>query len=396
MSCYISEASDFGLLNRAEEHALGEKIEQASADIRHALMSWPSNLKAMQAGGIDNEDALDEDVVRATAEHIKRLERRLFHLCVNEGGLSREVYFARFEGRETEPGLPLAALPPSVVDGVCRVQYELRKIEIDNELSLTQIRHIAHQLHLAHVRLKRARETLVKSNLRLVMSIARRYVHHGIALEDLIQEGNMGLLTAVEKFDYRRGFKFSTYATWWIRQAVTRAIADQSRTIRVPVHVHDVIIKVSRARNALCQRLAREPTPKELAVESDVPLSKVLSALDAQREAIPLETPVGAHHEGSTTLWQLIGDDDTQQPLEYAEKTVCADAIENILGRLDERTAYVLRCRFGLGDAAEQTLQDVAQSLGVTRERARQIELKGINRLRSFWATRALHGFLDE
>lgn len=275
----------------------------------------------------------------------------------------------------------------SIEDPVRMYLKEIGKVPLltaDEEISLAQRMEMGDEV---------AKKRLAEANLRLVVSIAKRYVGRGMLFLDLIQEGNLGLIKAVEKFDYRKGYKFSTYATWWIRQAITRAIADQARTIRIPVHMVETINKLIRVSRQLLQELGREPTPEEIAKEMNMSVDRVREILKISQEPVSLETPIG--EEEDSHLGDFIQDDNVPVPADAAAFTMLKEQLEDVLGTLTEREQKVLRLRFGLDDGRARTLEEVGKEFNVTRERIRQIEAKALRKLRHPSRSRKLKDYLD-
>ena len=281
----------------------------------------------------------------------------------------------------------------SVPDGVSiedPVRMYLKEIGKVPLLSAEEEIELAKRMELGD---QEAKKCLAEANLRLVVSIAKRYVGRGMLFLDLIQEGNLGLIKAVEKFDYRKGYKFSTYATWWIRQAITRAIADQARTIRIPVHMVETINKLIRVSRQLLQELGREPTPEEIAKEMDMPVERVREILKISQEPVSLETPIG--EEEDSHLGDFIQDDNVPVPADAAAFTLLKEQLEEVLGTLTEREQKVLTLRFGLEDGRARTLEEVGKEFNVTRERIRQIEAKALRKLRHPSRSRKLKDYLE-
>ncbi len=294
---------------------------------------------------------------------------------------------------DDEDDVDLESIDLSIPEGVSiedPVRMYLKEIGKVNLLTAEEEIELAKRMEVGD---EDAKKRLAEANLRLVVSIAKRYVGRGMLFLDLIQEGNLGLIKAVEKFDYRKGYKFSTYATWWIRQAITRAIADQARTIRIPVHMVETINKLIRVSRQLLQELGREPTPEEIAEEMDMPVDRVREILKISQEPVSLETPIG--EEEDSHLGDFIQDDNVPVPADAAAFTLLKEQLVEVLGTLTDREQKVLRLRFGLDDGRARTLEEVGKEFNVTRERIRQIEAKALRKLRHPSRSRKLKDYLD-
>ena len=273
-------------------------------------------------------------------------------------------------------------------------QKEIKALEEKVGLSSKEVKEINRSMSMGETKMRRAKKDMVEANLRLVISIAKKYTNRGLQFLDLIQEGNIGLMKAVDKFEYRRGYKFSTYATWWIRQAITRSIADQARTIRIPVHMIETINKLNRVSRQMMQDMGREPTPEELSIELDMPEDKVRKVLKIAKEPISMETPIGDDEDSN--LGDFIEDTVIESPLENATDESLHFATDDVLSSLTAREAKVLRMRFGIGMNTDHTLEEVGKQFDVTRERIRQIEAKALRKLRHPARSSHLRSFLDD
>jgi RNA polymerase primary sigma factor len=281
-----------------------------------------------------------------------------------------------------------------VKDQIIEAQKRIAEIEANCGLTVTEIKDINRRMSIGEARARRAKKEMVEANLRLVISIAKKYTNRGLQFLDLIQEGNIGLMKAVDKFEYRRGYKFSTYATWWIRQAITRSIADQARTIRIPVHMIETINKLNRISRHMLQEMGREPTPEELGQRMDLPEDKVRKVLKIAKEPISMETPIGDDEDSH--LGDFIEDTTISSPIDAATSESLREATRQVLAGLTAREAKVLRMRFGIDMNTDHTLEEVGKQFDVTRERIRQIEAKALRKLRHPSRSEHLRSFLDE
>ena len=340
--------------------------------------------------------------LRDTIARIRSQERVVMDLCVNRTGMPRKEFIASFPDNETnlewlhgwiDAAKPYSARLTEIADEVVRTQKRLRAIEDENHMTIGEIKDVNRRMSIGEAKARRAKKEMVEANLRLVISIAKKYTNRGLQFLDLIQEGNIGLMKAVDKFEYRRGYKFSTYATWWIRQAITRSIADQARTIRIPVHMIETINKLNRISRQILQEKGREPTPEELAEKMEMPEDKVRKVLKIAKEPISMETPIGDDEDSH--LGDFIEDQGAVSPIESATMEGLREATQNMLSGLTAREAKVLRMRFGIDMNTDHTLEEVGKQFDVTRERIRQIEAKALRKLRHPSRSERLRSFLD-
>jgi len=339
---------------------------------------------------------------RAILAVVREQEREIMRLAVRECRMDRKEFIKTFQGSESdlewiERGSSSDAVNQRLLnykEDIVRLQKRIGVVEDETGLSTTEIKEINRRMSMGEARARRAKKEMVEANLRLVISIAKKYTNRGLQFLDLIQEGNIGLMKAVDKFEYRRGYKFSTYATWWIRQAITRSIADQARTIRIPVHMIETINKLNRISRQMLQEMGREPTPEELGERMDMPEDKVRKVLKIAKEPISMETPIGDDEDSH--LGDFIEDVTIASPVDAATDEGLTEATREVLGGLTAREAKVLRMRFGIDMNTDHTLEEVGKQFDVTRERIRQIEAKALRKLRHPTRSDYLRSFLDE
>ena len=326
---------------------------------------------------------------RIMARRVRQAEREIYNLCVQKSKMPRKEFLDAFKENSTNLKFldPIFKSKKNYVgelvdykDDIKVIQNRIKGIEKEIGMSVSELKELAAKMTKGETKIRRAKKDMIEANLRLVISIAKKYTNRGLQFLDLIQEGNIGLMKAVDKFEYRRGYKFSTYATWWIRQAITRSIADQARTIRIPVHMIETINKLNRISRQMLQENGREPTPEELSVRMEMPEDKVRKVLKIAKEPISTETPIG--DEDDTTLGDFIEDPLLDSPIDSATESNLIEATGGVLGSLTAREAKVLRMRFGIGMNTDHTLEEVGKQFDVTRERIRQIEAKALRKLR--------------
>ncbi|MCC5886130.1 MAG: RNA polymerase sigma factor RpoD [Gammaproteobacteria bacterium] len=369
----------------------GEKDLAALADLFASLKLTPKFYEELVTS------------VRAPLDRIREQERTISTVMVRRARMPKKVFLSEFPGNEVNTKWLAkhldgkqdwtSRLQPHRED-LMRAQRKLQGVTEETTLSIVQIKEINRAMSIGEAKARRAKKDMVEANLRLVISIAKKYTNRGLQFLDLIQEGNIGLMKAVDKFEYRRGYKFSTYATWWIRQAITRSIADQARTIRIPVHMIETINKLNRVSRQMLQEMGREPTPEELGERMEMPEDKVRKVLKIAKEPISMETPIGDDEDSH--LGDFIEDVTAGSPVDTATEEGLREATTSVLSGLTAREAKVLRMRFGIDMNTDHTLEEVGKQFDVTRERIRQIEAKALRKLRHPSRSEHLRSFLDE
>ena len=379
--------ADASAVNNAETEAAREKFQEKLKELLSLAKKKKNMLEYQEISDFFADMQLDSDKFEKILDFLEA--NNIDVLRITDDDADDDILLEVDDDDEIE----VEKIDLSVPDGVSiedPVRMYLKEIGKVPLLSAEEEIELAKRMELGD---QEAKKRLAEANLRLVVSIAKRYVGRGMLFLDLIQEGNLGLIKAVEKFDYRKGYKFSTYATWWIRQAITRAIADQARTIRIPVHMVETINKLIRVSRQLLQELGREPTPEEIAAEMNMPVERVREILKISQEPVSLETPIGV--EEDSHLGDFIQDDNVPVPADAAAFTLLKEQLEEVLGTLTEREQKVLTLRFGLEDGRARTLEEVGKEFNVTRERIRQIEAKALRKLRHPSRSRKLKDYLE-
>ena len=408
-----------------EEEDVGINMEELAKRFSSIKRQYNKSQKTIASSGRDNDKAqkdLDKLgelfkflklspkrfetislTARALAKAIRDSEREIYDICTQDCNMPRKDFLEIFRDNQTNLKFldstirskkNYAKLLKDVKPDVNKIQKRILSLTENVGMDVQELKDITSKMAKGETKIRRAKKDMIEANLRLVISIAKKYTNRGLQFLDLIQEGNIGLMKAVDKFEYRRGYKFSTYATWWIRQAITRSIADQARTIRIPVHMIETINKLNRISRQMLQEHGKEPTPEELSEKMDMPEEKIRKVLKIAKEPISTETPIG--DEDDTTLGDFIEDPLQDSPIDAATENNLHDATDGVLSSLTAREAKVLRMRFGIGMNTDHTLEEVGKQFDVTRERIRQIEAKALRKLRHPSRSGHLKTFLDE
>ncbi|MFK4750779.1 RNA polymerase sigma factor RpoD [Oceanobacter antarcticus] len=378
-----------------------EQHGRASKESEAALLALASVFAPIKLSPKHFENLVTN--AREALNAIRTQERQIMMMMTRKCGMDRKDFIKFFQGNEVDndwiEGLIASnksyskKLDTYKLD-IFRAQRKIQAVEARVGLSIPEIKEVNRRVSIGEARARRAKKEMVEANLRLVISIAKKYTNRGLQFLDLIQEGNIGLMKAVDKFEYRRGYKFSTYATWWIRQAITRSIADQARTIRIPVHMIETINKLNRISRQMLQEMGREPTPEELAERMEMPEDKIRKVLKIAKEPISMETPIGDDEDSH--LGDFIEDAHSESPMDTATNDGLTEATRSVLSGLTAREAKVLRMRFGIDMNTDHTLEEVGKQFDVTRERIRQIEAKALRKLRHPSRSDHLRSFIDE
>ena len=386
------------LFIKAKQALLDYGRGSVEADAAYALLAERFMMLKLNNRLSDQVMAIMHDVY----DDVRKQERQIMRLVIRRGRMPRDEFRKTFPSNETNvdwlieriKGKPaFAGTLEKVADDVILLQRKIRDYEQQLDMKIHDMKDVARRMAVGEAKARRAKKEMVEANLRLVISIAKKYTNRGLQFLDLIQEGNIGLMKAVDKFEYRRGYKFSTYATWWIRQAITRSIADQARTIRIPVHMIETINKINRVSRQLLQEMGREPTPEELGERLEMDEVKVRKVLKIAKEPISMETPIGDDEDSH--LGDFIEDGTISSPVDDATAAGLREATRDILGNLTEREARVLKMRFGIDMPTDHTLEEVGKQFDVTRERIRQIEAKALRKLRHPSRSEHLRSFLE-
>ena len=408
-----------------EEEDVGINMEELSKRFSSIKRQYNKSQKMIDSSGRDSEKAQKELdklgqvfkylklspkrfetislTARALAKAIRDAEREIYDICTQDCNMPRKDFLEIFRDNQTNfkfldstirSKKNYAKLLKDVKEDINKIQKRIISLTKNVGMNVEELKDITSKMTKGETKIRRAKKDMIEANLRLVISIAKKYTNRGLQFLDLIQEGNIGLMKAVDKFEYRRGYKFSTYATWWIRQAITRSIADQARTIRIPVHMIETINKLNRISRQMLQEHGKEPTPEELSEKMDMPEEKIRKVLKIAKEPISTETPIG--DEDDTTLGDFIEDPLQDSPIDAATENNLHDATDGVLSSLTAREAKVLRMRFGIGMNTDHTLEEVGKQFDVTRERIRQIEAKALRKLRHPSRSGHLKTFLDE